>query len=518
MDIKEQLKKESAELYQAYNNSLNIAVSEWLPSVETGKDSYNSLPHIRNLENLLNNLLTKCEKENLKIKLNAAEIYVILSAILFHDMGKSTWLSSDKSKEHGSISKEKIYKSARTFGIPSNELAKTIGKICEYHSAAPKERKDIRHEMSISEIDPYGEVNELLLATLLTFVDYLDGTYTRAIPDYIADSLKIEIVGAFRSLIRGVNIDLKAQMVYTNLGDVKYYDGQKDLETDYLYSYNDKCNNTIIKGFENTEFIKSVKDKKNMDINVLESLITEDKITVEEILERHLKGIKTNEPVALLQKINSTNKLENKSEDILKDILESEFKTVDWLIVLQILHAKRKSSEKENKSSGNIKGWKLEVLLQAFMSNILDNTFALSSIASDLSVYGLPVNAWLINYKDHLYNFKGQETFEPIFNKKMLKDVAYSMWFLSSRTFGSSYIDYEDLASHLREPDIRKVMMAVKRLSIITSDKNGFSYIVYQANHWKWSFDSSGNCRIMHLADVEDIIEELGDYSYEFKE
>ena len=50
-------------------------------------------------------------------------------------------------------------------------------------------------------------------------IDYMDGTVTRVVPEYIKSMGDVGPVGAFRRVIRDVEIDLEGQLVKVVLGE-----------------------------------------------------------------------------------------------------------------------------------------------------------------------------------------------------------------------------------------------------------------------------------------------------------
>jgi len=44
--LREELKSQNPVLYSAFERSLEIAMTQWLPNVPPNMDSYNSYPHI----------------------------------------------------------------------------------------------------------------------------------------------------------------------------------------------------------------------------------------------------------------------------------------------------------------------------------------------------------------------------------------------------------------------------------------------------------------------------------------
>lgn len=218
--LREALKESSPELYQAYMRSWDIAWNEWLPALAVQNDSYNSYPHIRNLETYLDQVLFdnpgSCGKATgvLRVNLTPVEIYLLLCSVLFHDIGRI-----HAKDGHGKKSSDLVKKHWSGFGIRSYELAGSLGNICHYHDCGDEEREELHYRLCNVVIDPYGEVRERPIASLLLLADHLDGAFTRVLPHYLRSSDNIQVIGAFRRVVRGVYIDHFCQMVRTVLSD-----------------------------------------------------------------------------------------------------------------------------------------------------------------------------------------------------------------------------------------------------------------------------------------------------------
>ena len=129
---------------------------------------------------------------NFTAPLTAAELYLLLAGVLFHDIGRiwegekipAKWRRLEwRGKErptHGEWSEVIIEKNRAELGIPSVELAKSLAKICVFHKPPPGERAAmLQGDLLRTVVDPYGEIREPLVAALLTLADTMDGLYPR---------------------------------------------------------------------------------------------------------------------------------------------------------------------------------------------------------------------------------------------------------------------------------------------------------------------------------------------------
>ena len=234
--LRDYLNAEMDELYAALMRSWQIALDEWLPALGTELGSFNSYPHLRNVENYLDRFIGE-GAEKLRVDLTPTEVYVLLASVLLHDIGriipKPPLSKTLPEKSHAALSREIITQHRGDLGIPSQELANVIGLICAYHAPSnDDERARLAAELQTVAIDPYGEIRQRLLATLLTLADYLDSAFTRVIPHYLIRSEHSKIIGAFRSIVTGVSIDHEAHLIRTVMAsNIEAYSGAEDALT-----------------------------------------------------------------------------------------------------------------------------------------------------------------------------------------------------------------------------------------------------------------------------------------------
>lgn len=501
--LREKLGQDSPELYHALKRSWDIAWEEWLPALGTRGDSYNSFPHLRNLENYLDQVIQTLESAShsyFNVHLTPLETYMILAAVLFHDIGRI----GGKENDHGKMSSQMICEHRAELGIPSGEIAHSLGKICHYHDVATKDRSELEGQLNDIVIDPYGTIRERLLASLLTLVDHLDSAFTRVLPTYLKNETELAPVGAFRRIIKGVYINHNSQMIRTVLGDPKK--GKKRMP---LPKYSRFIN---WKRFESDFAIPlttlyTTPAFSNIRVQSGEPLVIIDLATGSppspDIIE-HLSS-------ALIEKLMQNVRLPREDSHLASAINRywnrstraSRAKVLERVVAKQQVFI--------NKDCGS---WHLQMLASMVMGNLRENVESLEQERTTLAAMGMPLHAWLIDYREHLYNYKGEETYEPIFHTDYLCSVANGMWRLSTEIFGSNTFSYNNLASTVREPDIERVKMAVRRIGIVTRDMcpQGIDQRTWRKgaiwvgdSGWKWNVQKiDGRCRFVSFDGSDD--------------
>jgi hypothetical protein len=452
----------------------------------------------------------------MRVGLSPVEIYVLLAATLFHDVGRI------KGDPHGYKSGKLVQDKYADLGVPSRELASSIARVCAFHDWLEAEYSNNRNcwfdrPESKKVIDPFGGIREYLLATLLRLADHLDSVLTRVMPLYLRPFEEIEVVGAFRSVISGVEVDHDARMICTILGDIPQGKPREDVFR--FKRGEDRCL---------PEFLEEDREA-NWDAAGLEELVrkklsvqdgTREALTVallERLIEQAHRDRESEfgrltvpapgpvDPQRLRPSENQSQGAERPKPfvaDTVRLVEEmmgrgtNKFEPTDWLLarrVFQLEEKKKDKAEDENAkgenrdrggnkdhglkqqgvpaeelpAEGTVPKWHPLRILAIVLGDVLKNARALVSIRDDLAAMGIPIRAWLIEGHERLFNLWGEETYEPIFTKDYLKDVACSMWGLSTSIFGQSLITYQNLADQLREPHVEKVRRAVRRVAIV---------------------------------------------------
>jgi len=219
------------ELADRLEGCWDYAFNEWLPAIGDNKGSFNSFPHLRNLEMYLDEILFAKHPRSGRpvieeLALTSSEVYTMLCSILFHDLGRSY----KGGFSHACRSRIKLAESYRDLGLRSEELALCIGRISHFHDpdekadgkAVIKRRSDGGTEQSLPielrdvTITGHGLIREKLLGALLVVIDHLDGTFSRVLPHYVRLD-EFGTIGKFRSQTPGIHVNLAARMVVTTV-------------------------------------------------------------------------------------------------------------------------------------------------------------------------------------------------------------------------------------------------------------------------------------------------------------
>jgi hypothetical protein len=513
--LRDRLQERDAWLYQALMRSWEIAQDEWLPALGASGGSYNSYPHLRNLEAHLDRLIAgfeECPGQSMVVSLRPVEIYIILAAILFHDIGKLKARHGTHGTESGALLKNRWAE----LGVPSKELGCCLGRVCEYHDCPQDRISSLEDELGTTIVDPYGEIRQLGLACLLKLLDHLDSAYNRVIPEYLlvefADSQPIR---AFRSVISGVYADVRERAVRTALADdisevlkPQSKTGTEEVRYgDVRFKINEQRVNesaeiscrigpqpgegaTLLGQEDVAEMLKDLSDEDFLrEIGVIAENVHPAGMELP-LISRIAAGAMKATPVPPLP---------------------PGFGRCEFLVAQQMLRYKKGQDDRW--------AWTQGMILALVMGDVRKNAEVLKRIRQHLMAMGLPLLAWLIEHKEHLYNPLGQETCEPVLDAAYLRRVAEAMWKLSSRIFGSSYFTYEALADRLRDPDLYRVRLGVRRLCIVTRyEWHGTAAQVrcpiwYGDRSWRWEVMGpciTGKCEFMPLEKIDKVLQSLG--------
>lgn len=446
--LRERLVQVDPGLYASLERSWNTAYEEWLPALSVSKGSFNSYPHLRNLEDHLDRIAASTASTPGSVQflgLSAVEIYVLLVSVLLHDIGRIK-----DSDAHGVASREIIMQQYPQLGISSVELANVIADICLYHEPPKDEDKcrELEESLRTVVVDPYGEVRKKELACYLKLVDNMDSAFLRVVPDYLLDAFaQREPVGAFRRVISGVQLDPDARMIRTVLRDDLTVELPKGLQ---------KYKNLILK--------KQVADLAAIVLPCIENWAS----CAERMTGRDGQSVKFLKGSSAQTAGTCTMGFcTNGAQSALLSKLQipaDDFYGPHCLIASQMPTVEKQEKEK-------MAGWTTGLLLACVMSNLKESRVALSGLMESLTSAGLPIESWVLDYREHLYDHLGWETFEPIFDHSFLKKVVDCMYKLSSGVLGQSNFTYDVLASELRESDTRLVKTAVRRISIVCEDE-----------------------------------------------
>lgn len=457
MTLRTYLEKTSPELHNALARSWEIAMNEWLPLIGTSDGSFNSYPHLRNLEIHLDQLLFGCGSIRGRfdsVNLTGVEAYLLLCAVLFHDIGRT---SETKGKSHGKVSEEYIKKSWPSLGILSAELAYCLGDICWFHNfyGSDADKRKLYERLCNTVIDPYGNVREMLIASLLMLADCMDGSHTRTQPYYIKQGTGVK--GAFRGIVSGIFADPDKKLIKTIISSEIPLPGNDYISPD--------------------EFMNGTEIKQNPD----------------------------NKPV----------QISGVTPELIETVCgQTEHPFFDFQGFIKTMLEEQKRFKQKDEGLY----WPVCILLAIIMNDVDTNGKALAGLRDGLSSVSLQFKAWLIEYNDHLYANDGRETFEPIFTREYLNNIIKGIWDLSLQVFGVWRFTYENLAVTVRDINTGKVRAAVRRLAIILNSRASDLNVTLHADEDCWYIRHPDGCKpdVVRQKWI-DAVKELEDPLYERK-
>lgn len=490
--LRDELRQRIPQLHDALEQSWERAYDGWLASIPAKLDSFNSYPHLRNLENHLERIVSAHYAhygDDFQPLLTPPELYVVLSSILFHDIGRAVSVG-----RHGGASARIVKTRYADLGIPSQALADSIAKICRFHDLPPRYASAELHELATTSVDPYGSIRIRNLAALLTLLDHMDGTVRRAVPDEIRRLNETELVGAFRKVVRDVVVDLEGQFVKVVLGEVFAH---PDPHEGQFAQYATHLDPGTPGPYAHLQTTVLTADGKDPVLNA--RLVASAEFVASQGTWKRIGQSAGPRPVILdAAQINS---LTNNGMITMAEARE--------------LQAQARSGTVNTASPDyqhlvipdGSPSWPPWLLLGMILKDTRENAVAIHPITETLASMGLPVRAWLIEHNDRLYTPAGRQTHEPLLTTKQLEDTAMAMWHLSTTVFGESTFTFGTLSSALRDPDIRRVRRAVRRLGVLTDGS-----VWCDTTTWRWTRTTNGTgaCRFLGIDPVLERIRKLG--------
>ncbi len=110
------LKKKDPTLYFHLEKIIERGLGDWMGLLSADKGSYTGYAHFRNVERIADQIIPG----NLKIDLNAGELFLLLSAIYLHDIGKV--IQYGKKTPCGKIPREHCFIDNKLINDPEKEM------------------------------------------------------------------------------------------------------------------------------------------------------------------------------------------------------------------------------------------------------------------------------------------------------------------------------------------------------------------------------------------------------------
>ena len=208
-------------LFAAFKRTEEVAINHWYPGMAQSNGSVNSYPHV---QGIINQLSLVIDHPQCAITLTDVELYLLLTSILLHDIGKV------KQKEnHGAGSRDLIRKHWAELKIENEQIQYIIQNICYLHDRNKNDFQGAYLRLPVDEyIDRYGKVRPRLLGALLYLGDHMDNSYTRTISE--------EFTNHFRKNVLGVHFQPEQQLITTVIHPEAFLHLPEDDEKKILYS------------------------------------------------------------------------------------------------------------------------------------------------------------------------------------------------------------------------------------------------------------------------------------------
>ena len=199
-----------------------IANRVWIPFMKPDAGSHAGWIHLKNVERNADKMIPPAAKE----QFSAGEIFLLLSAVLLHDVGRiavsdmqcpldrapeCTFLKRPE-KLHPCWSSCLIQSHWYRFGLPDEHIAKYCALLSLWHGmqSRPDDATQCRHQKKTSEdfvvksLEPYGSLRLPLLAAILRIADETENNWTRAIDPIWIDLQRDQSKELYKAFRRGV--------------------------------------------------------------------------------------------------------------------------------------------------------------------------------------------------------------------------------------------------------------------------------------------------------------------------
>lgn len=187
-------------LFATYKKTEEVAINHWYPGMSQSNGSVNSYPHV---QGIIYQLSIVIYHPQCVITLTDVELYLLLTSILLHDIGKVR-----QKFDHGKASRDLIKDHWAELKIENEQIQYIIQNICHLHDREGDAFQTVYQLLPADEyIDRYGRVRPRLLGALLYLGDHMDNSYTRTIPE--------EFTNHFRKNVLGVHFQPEQQMITT---------------------------------------------------------------------------------------------------------------------------------------------------------------------------------------------------------------------------------------------------------------------------------------------------------------
>ena len=199
-------------LYATYRKTEEVVINHWYPGISAKNGSTNSYPHV---QGVIQQLSLVVYHPQCAVTLSEAELYLLLTSVLLHDIGKV-----QQSENHGQRSQALIQSHWAELKIENEQMQRIIQTICLLHDRE-SDFREVYQRLPVDEyIDRYGKVRPRLLGALLYLGDHMDNSYTRTMTQ--------EFTKHFRRSVLGVHFQPEQQLITTVIDPAMFFFAQTE--------------------------------------------------------------------------------------------------------------------------------------------------------------------------------------------------------------------------------------------------------------------------------------------------
>ena len=273
------LKQKEPTLASHVENVRERGLEDWVHLLIPELGSHAGYPHLRNVERIANQIVPDLVKENFGM----GEIFLLLSAIFLHDIGKTIpardnpdqwcdlypvncpFADSDKKMpcsksqwNHFKVGEEMIRAQGMALGLPDERIAEYCGLLVFCHGLRLPPLADqpaftgtneikckkiwpVQGDYRTTSLAPYGILRIPLLASILRIADETDNSWTRALRNYwfkLQDQNPANVGKAFRRCIEDIEFCHLGQCLILHIPEMDDEDNEPVLRLAYIENIN----------------------------------------------------------------------------------------------------------------------------------------------------------------------------------------------------------------------------------------------------------------------------------------
>ena len=218
-----------------------VANRVWIPHMRPDAGSHAGWNHLKNVERNADKMIPDMQKE----RFSSGEIFLLLSAVLLHDVGRvaasattcpfdANYCCANRGREdklHPCWSELLIRQHWNRFGLPDDHIANYCALLSAWHGMAKppspeepcKHQRDTKAFFVVESLEPYGTLRLPLVSAILRIADETENNWTRAIDPIwlnLASDRSQDLYKAFRRGIEDIEFCVAGQAVIYYVPDL----------------------------------------------------------------------------------------------------------------------------------------------------------------------------------------------------------------------------------------------------------------------------------------------------------